>query len=120
MPAVTIILYTAVLLSLYITSAVDNVRNVTDPQVILYAGKTTTGRKVAEYGGNAFGVGSRGVIRLGWPKEPVKVESDAVTIFFQLKSTRERNTPDNAVWGFSCIISTKVHGKGFSFTFLSD
>ena len=78
-------------------------------QVILYAGKTATGRKVAEYGGNSLGVGSRGVIRLGWPKEPVKVEGDAVTISFQLKSTRERNTPDNAVWGFSCIISTKVH-----------
>ena len=83
--------------------------------MILYAGKTTTDRKVAEYGGNSFGVGCRGVIRLGWPKEPVKVEGDAVTIFFQLKSTRERSTPDQAVWGFSCIISTKVlHWKGFS------
>lgn len=84
--------------------------------MILYAGKTTTGRKVAEYGGNSFGAGSRGVVRLGWPKEAVKVEGDAVTISFQLKSTRERNTPDNAVWGFSCIISTKVrHMKGYLF-----
>lgn len=84
--------------------------------MILYAGKTTTGRKVAEYGGNSFGAGSRGVVRLGWPKEAVKLEGDAVTISFQLKSTRERNTPDNAVWGFSCIISTKVrHMKGYLF-----
>ena len=109
-------MYTTVIITLRITSVVDDIRNVTHLQVILYAGKTTTGRKVAEYGGNAFGVGSRGVVRLGWPKEPVKVEGDAVTIFFQLKSTRERNTPDNAVWGFSCIISTKVlHRKGYSF-----
>ena len=76
--------------------------------MIIYAGKTTTCRKVAEFGGNSFGVGGRGVVRLGWPKEPVKVESEAVTISFQVKSARERNTPDNAVWGFSCIVSTKV------------
>lgn len=76
--------------------------------MIVYAGKTTTSRKVAEFGGNSYGVGSRSVLRLGWPKEPVKVEGDAVTLSFQVKSARERNTPDNAVWGFSCIVSTKV------------
>jgi len=48
------------------------------------------------------------VVRLGWPKEPVKVEGEVVTISFQVKSARERNTPDNAVWGFSCTVSTKV------------
>ena len=50
---------------------------------------------------------------MGWPKEPLKVEGDAVTISFQVKSSRERNTPDVAVWGFSCIVSTKV-GQFFS------
>lgn len=76
--------------------------------MIIYAGKTTTSRKVAEFGGNSYGVGARGVVRLGWPKEPVKVEGDSVTISFQVKSSREHSTPDNAVWGFSCIVSTKV------------
>ena len=76
--------------------------------MIIYAGKTTTSRKVAEFGGNSFGVGGRGVVRLGWPKEPVKVEGEAVTISFQVKSARERNTPDHAVWGFRCTVSTKV------------
>ena len=74
----------------------------------MYAGKNASGRKVAEYGGNSYGAGSRGVVRLGWPKEPVKVEGEAVTFSFQVKSARERNTPDNAVWGFSCVVSTKV------------
>ena len=74
----------------------------------MYAGKNTSGRKVAEYGGNSYGAGSRGVVRLGWPKEPIKVEGEAVTFSFQVKSARERNTPDNAVWGFSCVVSTKV------------
>ena len=76
--------------------------------MIIYAGKTTTGRRVAEYGGNSFGVGGRGVVRLGWPKEAVKVEGEAVTFSLQVKSARERNTPDHAVWGFCCTVSTKV------------
>ena len=76
--------------------------------MIIYAGKTTTGRRVAEYGGNSFGVGGRGVVRLGWPKEAVKVEGEAVTFSFQVKSARERNTPDHAVWGFCCTVSAKV------------
>ncbi|PFX11196.1 putative E3 ubiquitin-protein ligase HECTD4, partial [Stylophora pistillata] len=77
-------------------------------KVVVYAGNNTNGRKVAEFGGNSHGAGSRSVVRMGWPKEPIKVEGDAVTISFQVKSSRERNTPDIAVWGFSCIISTKV------------
>lgn len=79
--------------------------------MIVYAGKFTTCRKVAEFGGNSCGVGSRGVVRLGWPKEPLKVEGEAVTFSFQVKSARERSTPDQAVWGFSCTVSSKVRRK---------
>ena len=79
--------------------------------MIVYAGKSTACRKVAEFGGNSCGVGSRGVVRLGWPKEPFKVEGEAVTLSFQVKSARERNTPDHAIWGFSCTVSSKVSIK---------
>ena len=36
------------------------------------------------------------------------MNSDTVTISFQVKSTRERGTPDKAVWGFACIVSASV------------
>ena len=74
----------------------------------MYCGKGVNGRKVAEFGGNTYGAGSRGVVRLGWPKEPVKIDGEAVTFSFHVKSARERNTSDKAVWGFSCIVSDKV------------
>ena len=38
----------------------------------MYSG-STSGRKVAEYGGNSHGIGGRGVVRLGWPKDVIKV-----------------------------------------------
>ncbi|XP_068681108.1 probable E3 ubiquitin-protein ligase HECTD4 isoform X3 [Montipora foliosa] len=90
-------------------------------KVIVYAGKSTACRKVAEFGGNSCGVGSRGVVRLGWPKEPFKVEGEAVTLSFQVKSARERNTPDHAIWGFSCTVSSKEHDeKPSKFPFFND
>ncbi len=36
----------------------------------------------------------------GWPKDVVKVEGDAVTFSFEMRSGREHNTPDRALWGF--------------------
>ena len=42
-------------------------------QLVMYAGPTTNSKKVAEYGGNTFGFGSRSVLGSGWPKDLVKV-----------------------------------------------
>jgi len=42
-------------------------------KVIVYAGDSTTAPKVAEYGGNTHGFGSRSVLGKGWPKDLVKV-----------------------------------------------
>lgn len=34
----------------------------------------------------------------------LQVEGDTVTIIFEMKSGREHNTPDKAVWGFACTV----------------
>ena len=41
--------------------------------MVVHAGASTTSKKVAEYGGNTFGFGSRSVLGSGWPKDLVKV-----------------------------------------------
>ena len=43
------------------------------PQVLVYAGDSPKCPKVAEYGGNTHGFGSRSVLGKGWPKDLVKV-----------------------------------------------
>ena len=73
-------------------------------KVQLYAGDTTSTPKVAEYGGNTHGFGSRSVLGKGWPKDLVKVDGDTVTFSFEMKSGREHSTPDRAMWGFSCTV----------------
>ncbi len=40
---------------------------------MIYAGPNSSSRKVAEYGGNTFGYGSRSVLGSGWPKDLIKV-----------------------------------------------
>lgn len=42
-------------------------------KVILFAGDNPSCPKVAEFGGNTHGFGSRSVLGKGWPKELVKV-----------------------------------------------
>ena len=42
-------------------------------QVMIYAGDSSKSPKVAEYGGNTHGFGSRSVLGKGWPKDLVKV-----------------------------------------------
>ena len=42
-------------------------------KLIVYAGDSNLGPKVAEYGGNTHGFGSRVVLGKGWPKELVRV-----------------------------------------------
>lgn len=39
----------------------------------VYAGDATSCPRVAEYGGNTHGFGSRSVLGKGWPKDLVKV-----------------------------------------------
>jgi hypothetical protein len=77
-------------------------------QVVVYAGANTSSRKVAEYGGNTFGYGSRSVLGAGWPKDLVKVEGDTVTFSFEMRSGREHNTPDKALWGFLVTVRAQV------------
>ncbi|XP_077996372.1 putative E3 ubiquitin-protein ligase HECTD4 [Glandiceps talaboti] len=73
-------------------------------KLVVYAGPTTSSRKVAEYGGNTHGYGSRSVLGSGWPKDLVKVEGNTVTFAFEMRSGREHNTPDKAMWGFGCTV----------------
>ena len=42
-------------------------------KVIVYAGDSPSTPRVAEYGGNTHGFGSRSVLGKGWPKDLVKV-----------------------------------------------
>ena len=42
-------------------------------KVTVYAGDSPSATKVAEYGGNTHGFGSRSVLGKGWPKDLVKV-----------------------------------------------
>ena len=43
--------------------------------MVIHAGGNTTSKKVAEYGGNTFGFGSRSVLGSGWPKDLVRVSN---------------------------------------------
>lgn len=56
----------------------------------MYAGPTTNSKKVAEYGGNTFGFGSRSVLGSGWPKDLVKVYLHIQDIE-ELKKGKNRN-----------------------------
>ena len=68
------------------------------------SGTSTNSRKVIEFGGNTLGFGSKSVLGAGWPKDILRVDGDTVTIVFEVRSGREHNTPDKAVWGFKINI----------------
>uniref|UniRef100_A0A8C5PCF1 HECT domain E3 ubiquitin protein ligase 4 n=1 Tax=Leptobrachium leishanense TaxID=445787 RepID=A0A8C5PCF1_9ANUR len=82
--------------------------------LVIYAGPNTNSRKVAEYGGNTLGYGSRSVLGTGWPKDLVKVEGDTVTFSFEMRSGREHNTPDKAMWGFCCTVRAQESSEDVS------
>ena len=44
-------------------------------KVVVYAGESSSSPKVAEYGGNTHGFGSRSVLGKGWPKDLVRVRA---------------------------------------------
>ncbi|KAL3856755.1 hypothetical protein ACJMK2_011476 [Sinanodonta woodiana] len=73
-------------------------------KLAIHAGPNTNAKKVVEYGGNTLGFGSRSVLGSGWPKDLVKVEGDTVTFSFEMRSGREHNTPDKAMWGFMVTV----------------
>uniref|UniRef100_K7F6L4 HECT domain E3 ubiquitin protein ligase 4 n=1 Tax=Pelodiscus sinensis TaxID=13735 RepID=K7F6L4_PELSI len=95
-------------------------------KLVIYAGPNTNSRKVAEYGGNTLGYGT------GWPKDLVKksiclvltvfsslplkfkVEGDTVTFSFEMRSGREHNTPDKAMWGFACTVRAQESSEDVS------
>eukprot|EP00092_Neocalanus_flemingeri_P030552 GFUD01033172.1.p1 GENE.GFUD01033172.1~~GFUD01033172.1.p1 ORF type:complete len:4225 (-),score=861.78 GFUD01033172.1:307-12981(-) len=85
-------------------------------KLALHAGPSTNSRKVGEYGGNTFGYGSRSVLGAGWPKDIMKIDGDTVTISFEMRSGREHNTPDKAMWGFK--ISVRAQEQEDSSTIL--
>ncbi|XP_028400510.1 probable E3 ubiquitin-protein ligase HECTD4 [Dendronephthya gigantea] len=74
-------------------------------KLVVYAGANSSCTKAGEYGGNSLGYGGRSVVKTGWPKDIVKVNGDTVTLCLEVKSTRERATPDKAVWGYSVVIA---------------
>lgn len=39
----------------------------------------------------------------------LQVEGDTVTFSFEMRSGREHNTPDKAMWGFSCTVRAQVN-----------
>ena len=53
-------------------------------QLQVFAGNSTNAKKVAEFGGNTHGFGSRSVLGSGWPKDPLKVHSHPTTAFTHL------------------------------------
>lgn len=60
---------------------------------MIYAGPNTNSRKVAEYGGNTLGYGSRSVLGTGWPKDLVKVPNGSflsLLMKFQLKEKKKK------------------------------
>ena len=77
-------------------------------QLVIYAGPNTSSRKLVEYGGNTLGYGSRSVLGTGWPKDIIKVDGDTVTLTFEMRSGREQNTPDKAMWGFHVTVRAQV------------
>ena len=73
-------------------------------RVVISSGSGSSARKVAEYGGNTAGFGSRSVFGKGWPKDIVRVAGDTITVDFEMRSSRESATPDHAMWGFAITI----------------
>ena len=51
-----------------------------------------------------MGFGSKSVLGSGWPKDVMKIDGDTITLSFEMRSGREHNTPDKAVWGFKASI----------------
>jgi E3 ubiquitin-protein ligase HECTD4 len=60
--------------------------------------------QIAEYGGNPLGFGSKSVLGTGWPSGFIPVDGEAVTFVFEMRSGREQNVPDKALWGFKVAV----------------
>ena len=74
-------------------------------QLIIYAGPNTNAKKVAEYGGNTYGFGSRSVLGSGWPKDLVKVCDTEIPA----KATSSPLSP----FGYSLLWQTNLNCSRF-------
>lgn len=85
---------------------------------MIYAGPSTNSRKVAEYGGNTLGYGSRSVLGTGWPKDLVKVQYSHVHHSFPSKFPLETMPspffpPSYAFQAFKCtVIHDEIPAQG--------
>lgn len=43
-----------------------------------------------------------------WSKLYIQVDGDTVTFSFEMRSGREHNTPDKAMWGFLVTVRAQV------------
>lgn len=77
--------------------------------VMIYSGRGANQKKVAEYGGNMHGFGSRPIGGLAWPKELIRIEGDIVTVHYEQRSRREGSVPSKVMWGFT------IHVYGHDF-----
>lgn len=76
-------------------------------QLIIYAGPNTNAKKVAEYGGNTYGFGSRSVLGSGWPKDLVKVcvASVCKVVYFHYYFTSSRFSYPHSNCLIRCIVT---------------
>ncbi|CAL8117604.1 unnamed protein product [Orchesella dallaii] len=61
-------------------------------------------KKISEFGGNYFGYGNRFFSGPGWPRSLLKVDGNNLSYSFEMKSGREHNVPDKALYGFAFTI----------------
>lgn len=45
-----------------------------------------TNKRIAEFGGNIYGQGNKRTLSGGWPKNPIAIDGDTITLNFELKS----------------------------------
>lgn len=45
-----------------------------------------TNKRIVEYGGNNYGQGNKRTLSGGWPKSPIVIDGDTITLNFELKS----------------------------------
>ena len=62
------------------------------------------GKRVAEFGGNPYGQGNKRQLGTGWPSKPLVVDGNTVMLNFEMKSRREAETMDKAVWGYKAYV----------------
>ncbi len=60
-------------------------------------------RIVGDYGGNFYGYGSRNGSSY-WPRDLIRIDGEALTYTFEVRSGREQHSPESVVWGFGFTV----------------